>query len=136
MCQFLFFYINIVFLPNYTFIVFANDVSSAAISGFPSTFISSSASTPSGTVIVLLPSSCSFICGLRLSCPYICTYSSINSFTVVHCGTSNFPIDCLYSISFFAFPSLSAWQRFQMLYVLPHYHPKFYIPQNTSFPGA
>ena len=41
----------------YTFIVFANDVSNAVISGFPSTFISSSASTPSGTVIVLLPSS-------------------------------------------------------------------------------
>ncbi len=53
--------------PNYTFIVFANDVSSAAISGFPNTFINNSASTPSGTVIVLLPSSCAFICGLRFS---------------------------------------------------------------------
>lgn len=71
MCQFLFFYINIVFLPNYTFIVFANDVSSAAISGFPNTFINNSASTPSGTVIVLLPSSCAFICNFRVPDPNV-----------------------------------------------------------------
>ena len=55
------------YIDHYHLIVFANDVSNAVISGFPSTFISSSASTPSGTVIVLLPSSCSFICGLRFS---------------------------------------------------------------------
>ena len=55
------------FFPYYTFIVFASDVSSAAISGLPSTFINSSASTPSGTAIVLLLSLDSFICGLRFS---------------------------------------------------------------------
>ena len=37
----------------YYFTVFAKDASSAAISGFPSTFISASASIPSGTATIL-----------------------------------------------------------------------------------
>lgn len=41
---------TISFFYIYTFIVFARDVSKAAISGLPSTFISSSESTPSGYV--------------------------------------------------------------------------------------
>lgn len=36
----------------YYFTVFAKDASSAAISGFPSTFISASASIPSGTAFI------------------------------------------------------------------------------------
>ena len=43
---------TISFFYIYTFIVFAREVSKAAISGLPSTFISSSGFTPSGMVIL------------------------------------------------------------------------------------
>ena len=49
-------------------IVFAKDDSSATISGFPNTFISVSASTPSGTVIIF-SAPASIICGFRFFFP-------------------------------------------------------------------
>ena len=52
---------------RHTSVTYKLKLSSAAISGLPSTFISSSASTPSGTAIVLPLSSDPFICGLRFS---------------------------------------------------------------------
>lgn len=51
---------TISFFYIYTFIVFAREVSKAAISGLPSTFISSSGPTPSGMVILFSSSFCSF----------------------------------------------------------------------------
>ena len=51
---------TISFFYIYTFIVFAREVSKAAISGLPSTFISSSGSAPSGMVILFSSSFCSF----------------------------------------------------------------------------
>lgn len=54
---------TISFFYIYTFIVFAREVSKAAISGLPSTFISSSGSTPSGMVILFSSSFCSCISG-------------------------------------------------------------------------
>ena len=58
---------TISFFYIYTFIVFAREVSKAAISGLLSTFISSSGSTPSGMVILFSSSFCSCISGLRFS---------------------------------------------------------------------
>ena len=58
---------TISFFYIYTFIVFARDVSKAAISGLPSTFISSSGSTPSGMVILFSSPFFSCISGLRFS---------------------------------------------------------------------
>lgn len=55
------------YINHYHFIVFAREVSNAAISGFASTFIKSSASTPSGTSIFLLSPLSSFIFGFRFS---------------------------------------------------------------------
>ena len=52
----------------YFCIVFAKDDNSATISGFPSTFISVSASTPAGTVIIFsVPAS--IICGFKFFFP-------------------------------------------------------------------